>query len=377
MKRLLICLLLLPLCGTAFAGGKRLKAPEKTVLQMVDPQATPETKALYANLWCIGFRGVMFGHHDYPSSGIGWRGDPDRSDVKDIVGSHPAVYSLDMAGVDERKIELLREAHKRGGISMLVWHQNNPLTEGPGKKYPDGTAWDNTKVVDQILTEGSAMNVKYKARLDDVAEALKKMVDDDGRPIPVIFRPLHEHTQTWNWWGRSATTDSEFIAFWRFIVSYLRDTKGIHNVIYAISPQMDEVYDDPVGRILFRWPGDEWVDLVGIDCYHGRNRKAFESNVKALAEVSERVHKPVGVTETGLENDHNADYWTHDVLPALRNRPCCMVVAWRNDNPRHAYGPYPSDSTAADFKLFFDDAQTIFENDLPDMYRMPKGVTVK
>lgn len=94
------------------------------------------------------------------------------------------------------------------------------------------------------------MNVKYKARLDDVAEALKKMVDDDGRPIPVIFRPLHEHTQTWNWWGRSATTDSEFIAFWRFIVSYLRDTKGIHNVIYAISPQMDEVYDDPVGRIL-------------------------------------------------------------------------------------------------------------------------------
>ena len=282
-----------------------------------------------------------------------------------------------MAGVDERKIELLREAHKRGGISMLVWHQNNPLTEGPGKKYPDGTAWDNTKVVDQILTEGSAMNVKYKARLDDVAEALKKMVDDDGRPIPVIFRPLHEHTQTWNWWGRSATTDSEFIAFWRFIVSYLRDTKGIHNVIYAISPQMDEVYDDPVGRILFRWPGDEWVDLVGPDSSPGRNRKAFESNVKALAEVSERVHKPVGVTETGLENDHNADYWTHDVLPALRNRPCCMVVAWRNDNPRHAYGPYPSDSTAADFKLFFDDAQTIFENDLPDMYRMPKGVTVK
>ena len=162
MKRLLICLLLLPLCGTAFAGGKRLKAPEKTVLQMVDPQATPETKALYANLWCIGFRGVMFGHHDYPSYGIGWRGDPDRSDVKDIVGSHPAVYSLDMAGVDERKIELLREAHKRGGISMLVWHQNNPLTEGPGKKYPDGTAWDNTKVVDQILTDGSAMNVSTK-----------------------------------------------------------------------------------------------------------------------------------------------------------------------------------------------------------------------
>lgn len=369
--------LLLVLSGYASGKGKRLKAPEKTILQMVDPDATPETKALYANLWCIGLNGVMFGHHDYPSYGIGWKGDKDRSDVKDIVGSHPAVYSLDMAGINDTKIRLIQEAHKRGGVCMLVWHQSNPLTEGPGKKYPVGTAWDNTKVVDQILKEGSPMNLKYKARLDGVAEAFRKMVDEKGRPIPVIFRPLHEHTQTWNWWGSSATTEEEFIAFWRFIVSYLRDTQGIHNVIYAISPQMDAVYKDTEGRLLFRWPGDEWVDFIGMDCYHGRNTKAFESNVKALVEVRELKHKPVGVTETGLENNHKADYWTQDVLRVLRGEPCAMVVAWRNDNPRHAYGPYPSDVSAEDFKRFDADEWTLLERDLPDMYSMPKNVTVK
>lgn len=369
--------LLLVLSGYASGKGKRLKAPEKTILKMVDPDATPETKALYANLWCIGLNGVMFGHHDYPSYGIGWRGDKDRSDVKDIVGSHPAVYSLDMAGINDTKIRLIQEAHKRGGVCMLVWHQSNPLTEGPGKKYPVGTAWDNTKVVDQILKEGSPMNLKYKARLDGVAEAFRKMVDEKGRPIPVIFRPLHEHTQTWNWWGSSATTEEEFIAFWRFIVSYLRDTQGIHNVIYAISPQMDAVYKDTEGRLLFRWPGDEWVDFIGMDCYHGRNTKAFESNVKALVEVRELKHKPVGVTETGLENNHKADYWTQDVLRVLRGEPCAMVVAWRNDNPRHAYGPYPSDVSAEDFKRFAADEWTLLERDLPDMYSMPKNVTVK
>ena len=215
MKRLLLLGLCLLLCPTGYASGKgkRLKAPEKTILKMVDPDATPETKALYANLWCIGLDGVMFGHHDYPSYGIGWKGDKDRSDVKDIVGSHPAVYSLDMAGIDDTKIRHIQEAYKRGGVCMLVWHQSNPLTEGPGKKYPVGTAWDNTKVVDRILQEGSPMNLKYKARLDDVAEAFRKMVDEKGRPIPVIFRPLHEHTQTWNWWGRSATTDREFLEY--------------------------------------------------------------------------------------------------------------------------------------------------------------------
>ena len=379
MKRFMLLgfSLLLVLSGYASGKGKRLKAPEKTILKMVDPDATPETKALYANLWCIGLNGVMFGHHDYPSYGIGWKGDKDRSDVKDIVGSHPAVYSLDMAGINDTKIRHIQEAYKRGGVCMLVWHQNNPLTEGPGKKYPVGTAWDNTKVVDQILKEGSPMNLKYKARLDGVAEAFRKMVDEKGRPIPVIFRPLHEHTQTWNWWGSSATTEEEFIAFWRFIVSYLRDTQGIHNVIYAISPQMDAVYEDTEGRLLFRWPGDEWVDFIGMDCYHGRNTRAFESNVKALVEVRELKHKPVGITETGLENNHKADYWTQDVLRVLRGEPCAMVVAWRNDNPRHAYGPYPSDVSAEDFKRFAADEWTLLERDLPDMYSMPKNVTVK
>lgn len=379
MKRTLLlalCLALLPF-GWVQGKGKRLKAPEKITLRMVDPDATPETKALYANLWCIGFDGVLFGHHDYPSYGVGWKGDKDRSDVKDITGSHPAVYSLDMAGINDTKIQHIREAYKRGGVCMLVWHQSNPLTEGPGKKYPVGTAWDNTKVVDRILQEGSPMNLKYKARLDQVAEAFRKMVDEKGRPIPVIFRPLHEHTQTWNWWGRSATTDEEFIAFWRFIVSYLRDTKGIHNVIYAISPQMDAVYKDTKERLLFRWPGDEWVDFLGMDCYHGRNRAAFESNVKAIVELSAKIGKPVGVTETGLENNHTSDYWTHDVLPALKGRHCSMVVAWRNESTRHAFGPYPSDASAADFELFFQDPWTLFEQDLPDMYTMPRNVTVK
>lgn len=346
-------------------------------LSMVDPLATPETKALYANLFLIPKKGSMFGHHDYPSYGVGWRGDKDRSDVKDITGDHPAVYSLDMHRIDERKINFVKEAYKRGGVSMLVWHQNNPLTEKPGVEYPIGTSWDNTKVVDQILTEGSEMNTKYKKILDDVAEALHAMKDDNGKPIPVIFRPLHEHTQKWNWWGSTATTDAEFISFWRFIVHYLRDIKNVHNVIYAISPQMDEVYDNPESRLLFRWPGNDYVDFLGMDCYHGRNTKAFYSNLKAIHNLSTYLGKPVGVTETGLENNHTSDYWTSSVLNPLKEYPVSMVVAWRNEKTSHAYGPYPADASADDFKQFYTDDFTLFERDLPTMYKMPEGVTVK
>lgn len=352
--------------------AKELFRGESPDLSMVDKNATLETKALYANLLKIYEKGVMFGHHDYPSYGIGWRGDEGRSDVKDLVGDHPAVYSLDMNRIGEQKVEFIRQVHKRGGVSMLVWHQNNPLTESPDAKYPVGTAWDNTKVVDQILTEGSEMNLKYKKRLDGVAEVLHSLKDDEGKSIPVIFRPLHEHTQKWNWWGSQATTEDEFVAFWRFIVTYLRDIKNVHNVIYAISPQMDEVYSDAEARLLFRWPGNDYVDFLGMDCYHGLNSKAFISNVKALSALSGKLNKPVGVTETGLEKNHTPDYWTKDVLPALIGKKCCMVVAWRNERPTHAYGPYPGDASANDFKEFYNSPATLFEGNLPDMYTMPE-----
>lgn len=357
--------------------SKELFQEDLTQLKMVDPDATERTKALYSNLWKIQQQGVMFGHHDYPSYGVGWRGDSGRSDVKDITGAHPAVYSLDMNNITERKIEFVKQVYKRGGVSMLVWHQNNPLTESEDAQYPVGTAWDNTQVVDQILTQGSPMNIKYKRRLDKIAEAFHAMKDEDGVPIPVIFRPLHEHTQSWNWWGSEATSEEEFKDFWKFIIDYLKDKKGVHNVIYAISPQMDELYNDPQERLLYRWPGDKYVDILAMDCYHGRNTTAFIDNVKALSQLSSILQKPVAVSETGLENNHTADYWTESVLPAFKGQKCAMVVAWRNEKTSHAFGPYPSDISAADFFKFYNDPDTFFEGDLPDMYSKPKDNTVE
>ena len=386
MKKLkhisLLCLLMAVANPECFSAKPAKSAnpvkPTETARRIVDKNATPETKALLANLWLLQQKGVMFGHHDYPTYGIGWQDEPGRSDVKDIVGDHPAVYSLDLREI-HAKIENVKEAYRRGGVIMICWHQNNPLTERPGQPHGKGPGgpWDNTKVVDRILEGGSPMNVKYKKRLDAAAEAFRAMVDDNGKPIPVIFRPLHEHTQTWNWWGKAATDESEFISFWRFIIKYLRDEKGIHNLLYAISPQMDAVYKNTEERLLYRWPGDEWVDFLGMDCYHARKIDAFVSNVKAISELSAKLQKPVGVTETGLPNNHPENYWTHNVLPALKGQTCSMVVTWRNSKVEHGFGPYPSDASAADFKVFYDDPHTIFERNLPDMYKMPEGIQVR
>jgi mannan endo-1,4-beta-mannosidase len=363
-------------------GSPEPETPSVTTLSIVDKSATAETKALYANLWQIGKIAPMFGHHDYPAYGVGWRDTDGGSDVKYVCGDYPALYSADLGGIDrgeseninsvpvERFRTLIKQVYSRGGVIMFCWHQDNPLT--------GGNAWDNTKVVDKILTEGSEMNIKYKGWLDNLAAFFGSLRDNSGNLIPVLFRPLHEHTQSWSWWGSSATTDTEFVNFWKFIVNYLRDVKGVHNVLYVISPQMDADYGSATtDRLKFRWPGDEYVDIIGMDCYHGTNTSAFKSNLSYLSSLSVRLKKPVGVTETGIASGRSGDYWTKQIGDPVKGVYCSMVVMWRNESVSHAFGPYPGDVSANDFVKMFESKSLKFEKDLPAMYSMPENIEVK
>ena len=63
---------------------------------LIDNAATIETKALYQNLQRISRQGFLFGHQDTDAYGVGWKGDENRSDVKDITGDFPAVHGWDL-----------------------------------------------------------------------------------------------------------------------------------------------------------------------------------------------------------------------------------------------------------------------------------------
>lgn len=355
------------------------------LLSMVDKNATDETKALYANLWDIAAKGFMFGHHDDLWYGRYWYDEPGKSDTKDVCGDYPGVFSVDMGPImdnrhndAENKIRrrVIIEAYDRGEVITMCCHLNNPHT--------GGDSWDNSSkdVVKSILTEGHATREKYLQWLDRCADFANSLKGSDGKLIPIIFRPYHEHTQDWSWWGKKCTTEDEFIRFWQFTVKYLRDTKKVRNFIYAISPQMDQVYEDAKGRLTFRWPGDEYVDFLGMDCYHYNWKQAFKSNLSAMTELSLEKKKPCGVTETGPEGFDWTDYWTNHILACALNQRVSMIVMWRNkyvssESDRHFYSVYPGHPSEDDFRTMYDSQATFFSKDLPDMYTMPKGYAVK
>jgi beta-mannanase len=356
-------------------------------LSIVDKNATEETKALYANLWKLAETGFMFGHHDDLWYGRYWYNEPGKSDTKSVCGDYPGVFSVDFAEIMDNRYQndannirrrVIIEAYDRGEVITACCHLNNPLT--------GGDSWDNSRndVVKEILTEGSATRIKYLQWLDRCADFANNLKGSDGKLIPVIFRPYHEHTQTWSWWSSKCTTETEFIKFWRFTIEYLRDVKGVRNFIYAISPQMDGNYGDGTrARLLHRWPGDDFVDFLGMDCYHWDNKNAFKSNLTAMSALSVEKKKPCGVTETGPEGFNWTDYWTNHILACALNQRVSMIVMWRNkyvgsnESDRHFYSVYPGHPSEADFRSMYDNPATFFSKDLPDMYKMPKGYEVK
>ncbi len=357
-------------------------------LDLADDRATPETRALFGNLQKLAPDHVLFGHHDDLAYGYTWRDEPGRSDVKETAGAYPAVYGWDVNRLflrgrldtpDPRGARQLKnwivEGYRRGGVATLAWHMDNPVS--------GGNTWDTTRAVAAMLPGGERHEL-YKASLDIVADFLNGLKTGGllggGTHIPVIFRPFHEHTGSWFWWGRPHASVEDFVALWRFTVTYLRDEKNVHNVLYAYST---DVFDSEADY-LERYPGDSYIDMLGFDDYHSvvsvAARDTLVRRLHMLGAMAEARGKLAALTETGVETVPDSTWWTNVLLPALKadsmGRRVVYVLVWRNanpafDRPDHFYAPYPGHPSAPDFVRFKEDPFVLFEDELPDLYRLP------
>jgi mannan endo-1,4-beta-mannosidase len=326
---------------------------------------------------------ILFGHQDATQYGHGWTGDADRSDVKSVVGSHPAVIGVDfgrLSGFPPDEIIKARatlqkaivDTYNRGGVVTASWHITNPVTPATGFRWQEGAS---APAVHDIIP-GGAHHEAYKVILQTIAELAHAIKGADGTLAPVIFRPYHEFDGDWFWWGKAHTTREDFIALWRFTVSYLRDDRQVHNFLYAFSP---DIRFESEAEYLERYPGDAWADLVGLDDYadFGRSKHydldAGVRRLKIISDYAARTGKLAALTETGLESIPDQHWWTGTLLKALETDglKLAYVLVWRNDStsPTHFYAPFPGHPSVPDFVRFYEDPRTLFENDLHGLYR--------
>lgn len=306
---------------------------------------------------------IMYGHQDDLMYGHSWKADGDgwtQSDVKDVCGTYPAVYGLDLGGIetgdadnlDGNPFDRMREsaiAHcERGGVITFSWHPRNPLT--------GGDAWDvsSKEVVASVLESGEkhGLFMEWLSRTADYLETFKTA---DGKPVPMIFRPWHEHTGSWFWWGRNLCTAGQYRQLWAMTYDYLTKERKLDNLVWAYSPGAGGITQE---LYMERWPGDDMVEILGVDCYQYGTSEQFTADLKYSLDIMQKVAaergKMIAVTETGYEGIPDAAWWTETLLPALGDYPVAYVLTWRNawDKPGHFYAPFPGQESAGDFKKF-------------------------
>lgn len=414
--------------------------PDEAAPGPVDPEATERTRGLFHTLRSMDER-VLFGQQDALAYGVRWTGEvsqASRSDVKAVTGSHPAVYGWDVGDLgleDDVSVNLdsvpfddmqtwIVEGYERGGVVTVSWHMNNPVS--------GGDAWDTTSAVPEILP-GGTHHADYVAMLDRFARFADGLDAGFwswmglGHHVPIIFRPFHEMTGDWFWWGVAAPED--YKQLWRFTVEYLRDEKDLHHLLYAYSP---DHFEDREAYLEY-YPGDDYVDLLGYDDYHtlteGYDRlarvdtvarkseradavvarptsspdtltsapdsvgidsvfvdpgradsmaaAALASQLRMVVREANRRGKIAAFTETGYEGIPDSTWWTDRVLPALTadstTRDLAYMLVWRNERnwriPGHHFAPFPGHGSAEDFVRFYEHPLTVFDDDSPDLYQ--------
>ena len=349
--------------------------PDNLEYWLSDPQATPEVAVLYNNLGLISASSILIGHQDALAYGMGWKGDEFRTDINDVCGDFPAVFGWDLGHIGEthnidsvpfdRMQQWAIEAYKRGGINTYSWHVRNIVS--------GGSAWDTSPCVPGILPGGDH-HEDFLAKLDLVAGFFAGLKKENGDLIPVIFRPWHEMTGGWFWWGTRSCTPEEYQQLFRFTVNYLRNEKGFHHIIYAYSPDRFETAE----QYMTFYPGDDYVDVMALDDYHGLNNKErTHTTIRMLEIIDSLAHshsKLMAISETGLETIPNPVWFTDVVLPTIKTNSATMntswILFWRNGRPDHFYAPYPGHPSAEDFKKFKEDDLTYFLSDIQGIYKM-------
>lgn len=362
---------------------------------LADSGRTQRTENMLANLKAQADSGVyMFGHHDDVVYGIGWESDYDndstigtKSDVKSVCNDFPAVLSFDLGHIelgDDKNLDGVPFKRIRqeiinhfdhGGMITLSWHLDNPLS--------GGTSWvaDSLKDIEKntvaSVIEGGKQHELFLTWLDKVADFLNSLETPYGVKVPVLFRPWHEHTGSWFWWGQDFCTPEQYKSLWTLTVDRLKD-KGVVNALYAYSPGTEP--DGDATKYQERYPGDDIIDVVGLDCYCfapdadtvkiAKFADDLDKNLAMVSKVAKAHNKVMALTETGYEGIKTSDWWTNTLAPILEKYPIGYVLVWRNarERPQHHFAPYPGHASTTNFVEFYNLKETLFLHDVSGLY---------
>lgn len=326
---------------------------------LVNPNADENTKRLYKFLCDIYGKYSLAGQ--YADEG---RASSEYEKITAKTGKTFAVLGLDMGnyslgskahGAESKTVEYAYDWYKNaGGIVQLCWHWTTPedYAVNAGDQpwyssfYKEGSKLDLDKIMN------GEDDAAYQLLMDDIDNMASELARLRDAGVPVLWRPLHEASGGWFWWGNCEP--ESYKKLWNVMYDKMTNEHNLTNLIWVWNGQ------DPAW-----YPGDETVDINGWDIYAGNH---------------------VDSSQSGRFDDMATNYGTKTKLIALTENGCVMDPdKVFNDNARWLFWGTWSDPFTMKLGVVINDEYTTVElltkaynhervltlDELPDLQNYP------
>ncbi|MBP1543066.1 MAG: hypothetical protein J6A16_03130 [Oscillospiraceae bacterium] len=235
---------------------------------LCNPYANLKTQNIYQYLKAVYGKRVLAGQcTDY--------GNNTETDALYLgLRKYPAVRTFDfiydsMSFCDgspkAKDVDLAIQWSNDGGLVVYDWHWYAPYDRCAF--YTDDTAFSlanavtdediamaDTAALVEMYNSGRISAEAYNIMLDiDNISALMQRMEDAG--VTVMWRPLHEASGGWFWWGASGADAYKWL--WKLMYHRMTDYHQLDNLIWVWNAQDPDWY-----------PGDEYCDISATDIYN-------------------------------------------------------------------------------------------------------------
>lgn len=271
--------------------------------------------------------------------------------IHDITGKYPAIRFSDVGEDAASVVSASIDWGKQGGLVGLMWHWKAPTGGGFYAKDTDfnlAKAVTKEKIATKSLVELQKMveDKKISAEclalvqdIDGISAELKKL-NDAG--VPVLWRPLHEASGGWFWWG-SAGKDA-YSWLWELLYERQTNYHKLDNLLWVWNAQDPDWYEP--------------CDVVAADIYGEDGDSSAQAMEFAKLSDAAKGKKPVGLSECGKLPDI-------DVM-AKNGATWSFFGQWYGEYVMDKFGDYNEEYTTKEQLIkVYNSAGTLTLDELP------------
>jgi hypothetical protein len=177
-------------------------------------------------------------------------------------------------------------------------------------------AWEPYDTTVQAIADGQSDG--YITKFADAVRALN---------LPVAISFGHEMNGNWYPWGAGQTSASAFVAAWRHIHNLFIQA-GASNVIWVWNPNI--INPVPDVQLEPYWPGDAYVDWVGITGYFPASGPETFATLygPTMAEIKQFTTKPIIIAETSVETGPSETQAARSLISGVKRHHDVLGFIW-------------------------------------------------